>query len=107
MKNSIKNKIDELVSLRKNYMDYKHSKNIHNELKQLYIENYTPKRSNEEYLDLFLNHDVSIEERHPQERNYSHAVYSAFSVASQHVYGITKKHCLDLIFEEVEKKKAN
>jgi len=106
MESSIKQRVDELVKLRESFLNYEESEDVFNELRNIYKDNYIPKRTNEEYLDLFLNYNVSIETRHPQERNYSHAIYTAFSTASQHVYGTTKEHCLDLVFEEVEKKKA-
>jgi len=96
---------DYLVNLRKEFLDYDVAKKVQNELKEIYLNEYVHKHTKEQYLDLILDEEIKVEERHPQETNYSYAIYSSFSTASQHVYGYTKEHCLDLIFEGLQRKK--
>ena len=96
---------DYLINLRKDFLDYDVAKKVQNELKEIYLNEYIPKYTKEQYCDLLLEEGIKVEERHPQETNYSFSIYSSFSVASQHVYGHTKEHCLDLIFEALQRKK--
>lgn len=96
---------DYLVNLRKEFLDYDVAKKVQNELKEIYLNEYVPKHTKEQYCDLLLEEEIKVEERNPQETNYSFSIYSSFSFASQHVYGYTKEHCLDLIFEGIQRKK--
>lgn len=96
---------DYLINLRKEFLDYDVAKKVQNELKEIYLNEYVPKHTKEQYYDLLLEEEIKVEERHPQETNYSYSIYSSFSVASQHVFGHTKEHCLDLIFEGLQRKK--
>ena len=96
---------DYLINLRKEFLDYDVAKKVQNELKEIYLNEYIPKHTKEQYCDLLLAEEIKVEERHPQETNYSFSIYSCFSVASQHVYGHTKEHCLDLIFEALQRQK--
>ena len=96
----------ELIKLRAEFMPYEKAEAIQKLLISIYALEYKPKHSKAEYCDLILDNKVgSVEERHEQDTNYPEYVYEVFSVVSQRVYGFTKEHCLDQIWDAVEDKK--
>jgi len=96
----------EIIEKRKNYIPYKEAEKLQKQLIRIYKKEYKPKHSSKVYLKLILDLEVDkIEERHPQDNNYTDKVFKCFSVVSQHVYGYTKEHCLDQIFDAAQRKK--
>jgi hypothetical protein len=97
---------EELIALRHGYLPYEEAEKVQKELIAIYKKEYIPKHTKSEYFDLIKDWDVDkVEERHEQDLNYPDMVYECFSVVSQHVYGITKEHCYDQIWDDVVAKK--
>ena len=97
---------EEIIELRKKFIPYEKACLLQKQLIRIYKKEYKPKHKKSIYYDLILKHGVSeIEERHPQDNNYTDKVFKCFSVVSQHVRGYTKEHCLDQIYDEVQDKK--
>jgi len=96
----------EIIEKRKNYIPYDEAEKLQKQLIRIYKKEYKPKHSAKVYLKLILDWKVDeIEERHPQDNNYTDTVFECFSIVSQHVHGYTKEHCLDQIFDAVQDKK--
>lgn len=96
----------EIIEKRKDYIPYKEAEKLQKQLIKIYKKEYKPKHKPSVYLKLILDWGVDeIKERHPQDNNYTDTVFKCFSVVSQHVYGYTKEHCLDQIYEAVKRKK--
>lgn len=96
----------EIINKRQNHLCYEEAINIQKQLINIYKNEYKPKHTAKTYLKLILDWNVSeIEETHPQSNNYVDKVFRCFSVVSQRVYGYTKEHCLDQIYDELQKKK--
>jgi hypothetical protein len=96
----------ELIELRRSFLPYEKAVEVIEKLRVIYESEYKPKHSKSTYNKLIMENDVGdIELVHPQTSNYPDKIYCAFSVASQHVYGFTKEHCLDKIYDAVKKKK--
>jgi hypothetical protein len=96
----------EIIEKRKDYIPYEEAEKLQNRLIKIYKKEYKPKHKPSVYLKLILDWGVGeIEERHPKDNNYTDTVFKCFSEASQHVYGCTKEHCLDQIYEAVKQKK--
>jgi hypothetical protein len=95
----------EIIKKRKSYMPYDMAETLQKQLIRIYKKEYNPKHNSEVYLKLISDWKVDeIKERHPQDNNYTDTVFQCFSVVSQHVYGYTKEHCLDQIFDAVQRK---
>lgn len=96
----------QLIKKRSAFQPYEEAVKTQKALIELYAKEYKPKHTPEEYYKLILEQEVdAIEERHPQDNNYPDRVFEVFSVVSQHVQGYTKEHCLDQIFDAVQRKK--
>lgn len=97
---------EELIKLRNDYLPYEEAEQVQKELIAIYKKEYIPKHTKSEYYDLIHDWDVdAVEERHEQDNYLPDKVYECFSCVSQHVYGFTKEHCYDQIWDEVEAKK--
>lgn len=102
----MESRIKELIKLRKGFLMPDVAEEVQKELINIYRDSYKPQHTAEEYLNLILEDNVcEIKERHYQSSNYVETVYEVFSVVSQHVQGITKEHCLDQIWDVVERRK--
>lgn len=96
----------ELIGLRKDGVPYEEAEAIQRSLIGIYATEYKPKHSKAEYYDLIISNEIGvIKERSNTDRNYTDYVYECFSVPSQHVYGFTKEHCLDQIWDAMEERK--
>jgi len=97
---------EELIAKRAEYMPYNDAVLVQKELIEIYQKEYIPKHTKAEYYDLIIDNKVGeITERNVQDTNWSDRVFGCFSVISQRVRGFTKEHCLDLIFEAVQRQK--
>lgn len=97
---------EKIIETRKKFLSYAKADKIQKRLISIYKKEYKPKHTKEQYYKLIIDNGVSeIERIHPQDNNYTDTVFKCFSVASQHVSGYTKEHCLDQIFDAVKLKK--
>lgn len=97
---------EEIIEKRKGYLPYEEAKRLQKKLIRIYQKEYKPKHKDSVYLKLILDWGVDvIKEKSPQDQNSPETVYTCFSVVSQHIYGFTKKHCLDIIYDAVQRKK--
>ena len=96
----------EIIEKRKTNISYEEAKELHNELIEIYKKEYKKKHNSDDYLKIILDYEVSeITERSYVVGNYyADCVYECFSCVSQHVYGYTKEHCLDQIYECIQKR---
>jgi hypothetical protein len=101
----MENRKEYLINLRKNFLDYDTAKKIQNELSEIYEKEYIPKYTKEQYLEVFMQGDITIEKIHAQSSNWIKYIYESFSIASQHVHGFTKEHCLDLMYDALMEKR--
>ena len=94
---------EELIKLRSEYQIYGTEEETQKELIAIYRKEYKPKHTPAQYYKLIKDWDIdAVEERNAQDTNYPDMVYECFSIVSQWVYGITKEHCYDQIFEAVK-----
>lgn len=97
---------EELIELRKSFISYEKGAEVIEKLRLIYKKEYKPKHSKAAYYKLITEQEVDeIKLVHPQTNNYPDKIYSTFSIVSQHVYGYTIEHCLDQIYDAVERKK--
>ena len=95
-----------ILKKREDHVDYDEAEELQKELIEIYKKEYKPKHKKWQYFDLIMDYGIDeIEESHPQDTNYHEYVYECFSVVSQHVHGYTKEHCLDQIWDAVQRKK--
>jgi len=98
-------KKEEIIKLREGDLSIDKAEELQRQLIDIYKKEYKPKHDSGTYLKLILDEEVSeITERHSQDNNYTDTVYECFSVVSQHVYGFTKEHCLDQIYDAVKRR---
>ena len=101
-----KEKIQKIIEKRKNHIPYEEANKLQKQLIRIYKKEYKPKHNANVYLKLILDWEVNeIKEKHPQDNNYTDTVFQCFSIVSQHIYGYTKEHCLDQIYDAVKRKK--
>ena len=97
---------EDLIKLRSAYQPYEEAVKTQNKLIAIYKKEYKPKHTHGQYYRLIRDWTIGeVEERHPQDENYPDRVYECFSIVSQHVYGFTKEHCYDQIWDAVREKK--
>jgi hypothetical protein len=97
---------EEIIEKRRNFIPYDEAEKLQKRLIKIYKKEYNPKHKPSVYLKLILDWDVDeISERHPQDNNYTDTVFTCFSIVSQRVYGYTKEHCLDQIYDAVKREK--
>jgi hypothetical protein len=97
---------EEIIKLRKEKPTDEQAKKLHQQLVRIYKKEYKPKHNASTYLKLILDWDVHEFEEIIKTDNTCHEyVYEVFSCVSQSVYGYTKEHCLDQIYDDVVAKK--
>lgn len=94
----------EIIEKRKNYMPYEEAKKLQKQLINIYKKEYKPKHNANVYLKLILDYGISsIEEI--QNNIYTDKVFMCSSFVSNRIFGYTKEHCLDQIYDIVKDKK--
>lgn len=79
------------------FTEYDRGSELRLELKLIYLIGYKPSRDDKFYLD-FIKDNVnsfSIKECHAQSMNEPY-VYNIFTIKTQHIYGNSLEHCIDL-----------